>query len=215
MSSNVLKEKPLKCVLLGPSGSGKTAFATQLVKKTFDSQYTSTIGAGFSKYKHTDDHSIDIWDTAGHQRYMALLPMYLRGANFILLFVNPTSNGANDWRVDFEQFFKALSSQITPLYHDCESKDIPRYAFVYTHSDQSYVNIGHLEDFRTELTETVKHNIPIFRVSSLNGQGFGDVTNHLFDSPNFSPDSHIMDSHVEVDNEEKKDKKGGKGCTIM
>jgi GTPase SAR1 family protein len=215
MSSNVSKQKSLKCVLFGPSGSGKTAFATQLVKKTFDPQYASSIGAAFLKYKHTDEHSVELWDTAGHQRYMALSPMYLRGANIILLFVNPTSNGTNDWRVDFGHLFNAISSQISPLYNDCESKDIPRFAFVCTHSDQSYVNIDHLEDFQTELTKIVKHNVPIFHVSSLNGQRFGDVTDYLFGSPSFSPDSHIMDSHIEVDNEEKEDKNEGKFCTIM
>jgi len=215
MSSNVSKEKPLKCVLVGPSGSGKTAFATQLVKKTFDPQYTATIGAAFLKYKHTDDHSVDVWDTAGHQRYMALLPMYLRGANIMLLFVNPSLNGTNDWRVDFGQFFNAFSSQISSLYNDCESKDIPRVAFVCTHSDQPYVNIDHLEDFQTELTKIVKHKVPLFHVSSLNGLGINEIISSLFDSPGSSPDSHIMDSHIEVDNEEKKEKKGGKSCTIM
>jgi len=215
MSSNVSKQKSLKCVLFGPSGSGKTAFATQLVKKTFDPQYASSIGAAFLKYKHTDEHSVELWDTAGHQRYMALSPMYLRGANIILLFVNPTSNGTNDWRVDFGQFFNAFSPRVNDLYNDCESKDIPRFAFVCTHSDQSYVNIDHLEDFQTELTKIVKHKVPLFYVSSLNGQGFGDITNYLFDSPGSSADSHIMDSHIEVDNEEKEEKNEWRFCTIL
>ena len=215
MSSNVSKEKPLKCVLVGPSGSGKTAFATQLVKKTFDPQYTATIGAAFLKYKHTDDHSVDVWDTAGHQRYMALLPMYLRGANIMLLFVNPSLNGTNDWRVDFGQFFNAFSSQISSLYNDCESKDIPRVAFVCTHSDQPYVNIADLTEFQTQLSETLKQPIPIFHVSCVDGLGINETISSLFDSPGSSADSHIMDSHIEVDNEEKKEKKGGKSCTIM
>jgi GTPase SAR1 family protein len=208
------KNKSLKCVLVGPNQSGKTAFTIQLVDKTFDPEYTNRISASFLKYKHTNDHYLELWDISAHQRYIPSSPMYyLRGANFVLLFVNPTSNGTNDWRVDFGLFFKAISSQISTLYHDCESKDIPRFAFVCTHSDQPYVDIDHLEDFHTELTKIVKHIVPIFHISSLNGQGFNDVTDHIFDSP--KEKSHIMDSHVEVDNEEKEEKDEGKFCTIL
>jgi len=213
-SADLPKSKPLKCVLVGPPKAGKTAFLVQLIDQTFDQQYTATICTNFSKYKHTNNYYFDLWEVSG-QFAGHLLPMYLRGANIILLFVNPSSNGTNDWRVDFGQFFNAFSSQISSLYNDCESKDIPRFAFVCTHSDQPYVNIDHLEDFQTELTKIVKHKVPLFHVSSLNGLGINEIISSLFDSPGSSPDSHIMDSHIEVDNEEKKEKKGGKSCTIM
>jgi len=209
------KNKSLQCVLFGPNGSGKTAFATQLVHKTFDFQETALIGASFFSYKYTNDHSVELWDAPADKRYMTLPPTYLKGANFILLFVNPTSNDTNDWRVDFELFFNAISSQIVSLFRGCDSKDIPRFAFVCTHSDQSYVNIDHLEDFQTELTKIVKHNVPIFHVSSRDGRGFGNVTKHIFDSPSFSRGSHIMDSHVEVDSEEEEEKNEWKFCTIL
>jgi len=214
MSSNVSKEKPLKCVLVGPSGSGKTAFATQLVKKTFDAQYTATIGSAFLKYKHTDDHSVDVWD-AGHQRYMALLPMYLRRANIILLFVNPSSNGTNDWRVDFGQFFNAFSPRVSDLFHNSDLNNTPRVAFVCTHSDQPYVNIADLTEFQTQLSETLKQPIPIFHVSCVDGLGINETISSLFDSPGSSADSHIMDSHIEVDNEEKEEKNEWRFCTIL
>jgi len=211
MSSNVSKEKPLKCVLLGPNGSGKTAFATQLVHKSFDPHSTTSIGTAFLKYKHTDEHSIDIWESPDHT-YMGLSPMYVRGANLILLFVNPTSNGTNDWRVEFGHFFNAISPRVVDLF---DNSDLTNLAFVCTHSDQPYVNISDLTDFQTQLSQTLKHNIPIFHVSSRDGRGFGNVTKHIFDPPSFSRGSHIMDSHVEVDSEEEEEKNEWKFCTIL
>jgi GTPase SAR1 family protein len=214
-SVDLPKNKPLKCVLVGPSGSGKTSFLTQLVHQTFDPQYIATICTNFSKYKHTNNYYFDLWEVSGESPGH-LLPMYIRRANFILLFVNPTSNGANDWRVDFGQFFKTFSPRVSDLFHNADLNNTPRVAFVCTHSDQPYVNISDLTEFQTQLSETLKQPIPIFHVSCVDGLGINETISSQFDSPNSSVvDDNIMDSHVEVDNEEKEDKNEGKFCTIL
>jgi GTPase SAR1 family protein len=213
-SADLPKSKPLKCVLVGPPKAGKTAFLVQLIDQTFDQQYTATICTNFSKYKHTNNYYFDLWEVSG-QFAGHLLPMYLRGANIILLFVNPSSNGTNDWRVDFGQFFNAFSPRVSDLFHNSDLNNTPRVAFVCTHSDQPYVNIADLTEFQTQLSETLKQPIPIFHVSCVDGLGINEIISSLFDSPGFSPDSHIMDSHVEVDNEEKEEKNEWRFCTIL
>jgi len=213
-SADLPKSKPLKCVLVGPPKAGKTAFLVQLIDQTFDQQYTATICTNFSKYKHTNNYYFDLWEVSG-QFAGHLLPMYLRGANIILLFVNPSSNGTNDWRVDFGQFFNAFSPRVSDLFHNSDLNNTPRVAFVCTHSDQPYVNIADLTEFQTQLSETLKQPIPIFHVSCVDGLGINETISSLFDSPGSSPDSHIMDSHIEVDNEEKEEKNEWRFCTIL
>jgi GTPase SAR1 family protein len=213
-SADLPKSKPLKCVLVGPPKAGKTAFLVQLIDQTFDQQYTATICTNFSKYKHTNNYYFDLWEVSG-QFAGHLLPMYLRGANIILLFVNPSSNGTNDWRVDFGQFFNAFSPRVSDLFHNSDLNNTPRVAFVCTHSDQPYVNIADLTEFQTQLSETLKQPIPIFHVSCVDGLGINETISSLFDSPGSSADSHIMDSHIEVDNEEKEEKNEWRFCTIL
>jgi small GTP-binding protein len=73
-----------KLVLLGETSVGKTSIALRLVKDKFNENSESTIGAAFNKIT-IDKMPIDIWDTAGQERYLALTPMYYRGADVVLL----------------------------------------------------------------------------------------------------------------------------------
>ena len=77
-------------VLLGNSNAGKTSLAMRYVNKEFYEIFQSTIGCSFmAKIVNIDDkkYSLDIWYTAGQERYRSLLPMYYRNAN-LLRFVN-------------------------------------------------------------------------------------------------------------------------------
>ena len=72
----------LKVVLLGQSGVGKSALIHRLTKGEFPETSDTTIGAAFSK--HTFDLEdgtniqLNIWDTAGQEKYEALAAMYYR-----------------------------------------------------------------------------------------------------------------------------------------
>jgi GTPase SAR1 family protein len=213
MSNDLPKEKCSKCVLVGPCQYGKTSFLAQLIKKTFDPQYSPTIGTDFAKYKLTKDHSLGIFDCTGHSGIMCLLSAYLRKANFVLIFVNPSLDGNDDWSTTFGKFLKSFSDIISPLYLNCEPNDIPHFAFICTHSDLPYVNISCLEELRTTFSANLKQNVPIFRVSSQNGDGIDNVVNDFFNSSHLSLGSHIIDPHVEVDTEEKEIRR--KICTIL
>ncbi|XP_051166314.1 uncharacterized protein LOC127284729 [Leptopilina boulardi] len=83
-----------KVVTLGQWGVGKTAVTQRYVNKTFESGYRSTIGACFLCCKLNIEDinlTLQIWDTAGEEKYKTILPTYCRAGNVILLIFHLTS----------------------------------------------------------------------------------------------------------------------------
>eukprot|EP00948_MAST-09A_sp_MAST-9A-sp1_P001844 g1844.t1 len=88
------KDPVVKVVLLGDTGVGKSSIALRFVHSRFNAQSDATIGASFlSKTirvnkmasqrggRQTSDLlKVQIWDTAGQEKYHSLAPMYYRGA---------------------------------------------------------------------------------------------------------------------------------------
>lgn len=73
-----------KFVFLGNSGVGKTSICSILNDSTYNPNQEPTIGASFLSYR-INNLKFQIWDTAGQERYMALTPMYFRGADVCVL----------------------------------------------------------------------------------------------------------------------------------
>ena len=96
MKSNIKTNKlDFKICLLGNYGTGKTSIMERKVKGTYNEYVESTIGAAFHTYRHTIDDmymKIDVWDTAGSERYEALSPMYFRCTDTLLLVYDVNSN---------------------------------------------------------------------------------------------------------------------------
>lgn len=77
-----------KMVVLGDANAGKTSLVIRYVRDFFSDAMQPTIGAQFMHKKLTAETSLDIWDTAGQERYRSLLPMYVKGANILILVIS-------------------------------------------------------------------------------------------------------------------------------
>lgn len=78
----------VKVVLYGDPGVGKSALMLRYVYNRFDFESESTIGAAFNtKQVQVADINVklEIWDTAGSERFNSIHPMYIRGAKVVLL----------------------------------------------------------------------------------------------------------------------------------
>ena len=78
----------MKIVLVGETQVGKTSIVTRLMSNKFQANSPATIGASFQNYKVTTKKctsSLQIWDTAGQEKFRSLAPMYYRSADVALL----------------------------------------------------------------------------------------------------------------------------------
>lgn len=92
-----------RVVMIGDASVGKTAIIASLFDEPFETHYQETIGAAFHTYSQ-DSHpriSLQIWDTAGQEKYKALGPVYYRSASAAVLVYDlskeETFQGLDDW----------------------------------------------------------------------------------------------------------------------
>ena len=95
MSEGKQKELLYKILLLGDSSVGKTCFLMRYSDNTFQEIHMSTIGLDYKlKNVQIDDGKIvkiQIWDTAGQDRFRSITKNYYKGAHGIILIYDVTS----------------------------------------------------------------------------------------------------------------------------
>ena len=92
------EEKPfdgeaIKVVLIGNSGVGKTCISQRYINNSYDNQDGSTLGASyFKKILEIDEKPVrlDIWDTAGQEKYRAMGKMFYKDAHIVLFIYDIT-----------------------------------------------------------------------------------------------------------------------------
>ena len=92
-----------KITFVGSSKVGKTAIIDRLAGKKVSNNYIETVGAAFSSItvRHFGtDYDILIWDTAGKEIYVGLLPLYIRESALIVLVYDVTSSEKFDEYLD-------------------------------------------------------------------------------------------------------------------
>jgi small GTP-binding protein len=93
-----------KVVLVGDSGVGKTSILLQLSEHLFRRITTPTVGSGcyVQSFKSTRGPvSLQIWDTAGEERYRSFTKLYSRGAEVAVIVFDVTDDSTfqavTDW----------------------------------------------------------------------------------------------------------------------
>ena len=107
MSSN---SESIKIVLIGESGVGKTSIISQFVNQVFQEDVeTSSSGTYNSKTLIYDNNKVlklEIWDTAGQEKYRSLASMFYKEASAAILVYDITRKDS------FEQIQQYWASQI-------------------------------------------------------------------------------------------------------
>ncbi|XP_062943657.1 ras-related protein Rab-17 [Cynocephalus volans] len=100
-----------KLVLLGSGSVGKSSLALRYVKNDFRSALPTVGCAFFTKVVDLGAESLklEIWDTAGQEKYHSVCHLYFRGANAALLVYDITRKDsfhkAQQWLQDLEKEF--------------------------------------------------------------------------------------------------------------
>ena len=155
-----------KVLLLGDSDVGKSSLILRYTDETFNSKLVNSIGVDFKMKKREIDGKIikvQIWDTAGHERFRSITYSYYRGANSIIIV--------------FDLSDKKSFISITEWLKQIE-KHAKENVFKFLVGNKS-----DLEDERQVAYEEAKqyadeHDLPYIETSAKNGINI----NELFDS---------------------------------
>lgn len=109
--SHCLMNSPLrfKICVIGSAGTGKSSIINKLINNTFSESTEATVGVDFHTLKMAIDNettiNLDIWDSAGQERYKSVAKGYFRDAHgCVLVFdiTNPSSfNELSYWLNEF------------------------------------------------------------------------------------------------------------------
>ena len=106
-----------KILLLGDWSVGKTCFLMRYTDNTFTDIHLSTIGIDYKLKNVTLENGetikVQIWDTAGQDRYKSITKSYIKGANGIILIYDVTKRrtfeGIQNW---VKQIKEQVSSRV-------------------------------------------------------------------------------------------------------
>jgi small GTP-binding protein len=99
--------RSLKVVLVGDTKVGKSCILSRFVQGTFDRSMPATIGAAFLTKVVTTGNGpvrLQLWDTAGQEKFRSLAPMYYRSSAVAVLVYDVTNKGSlqglEDWQAE-------------------------------------------------------------------------------------------------------------------
>eukprot|EP00758_Cryptobia_borreli_P012761 Tbor_TRINITY_DN5772_c0_g3::TRINITY_DN5772_c0_g3_i1::g.20665::m.20665/K07889/RAB5C; Ras-related protein Rab-5C len=172
------KTSSIKIVLAGPSNAGKTSIAKRFSTDTFNENQDMTVGSAFfSKQVHSSVHNIqtrvEIWDTAGQEKYRSMAPMYFRNAAGALLVFDqtePTSYDALEeiWLPELIMYM----NNITQFIIICANK-----------SDVVPLDNSDHNTFIRRVEDHCKaRGISLYYTSAKSGKNISEVFNQLIDN---------------------------------
>ena len=82
------KQSQIKVIAVGNTGVGKSSLLLRFVNDNFDEFSEPTLGAAFlaKVYNYGNNQSVrlQMWDTAGQEKYKSIAPIYYRGDTLVI-----------------------------------------------------------------------------------------------------------------------------------
>lgn len=197
-----------KVLLLGDSAVGKTCFLLRYSDDSFTENHISTIGLDYRlKMINMDNDKIvkmQIWDTAGQDRFRAITKNYYKGAHGIVLMYDVTNSGT----------FSNIKNWLSQIKENTSDK--VKIVLVGNKVDEEHLRkVSHdegkrlSEEYKLEFFETsAKNNIRI-------EDTFGYLTREIYKANSKDTDTgEKRKSNISIDNKEvdEKTKKKKKCC---
>jgi len=102
-----------KIIFCGDAGVGKTSIINSFMSQKFQDEYEPSIGVDFfSKTVRYKDRLIklQIWDSAGQEKFRSLIPNYIRGSSLIFLIYDISNKLSYEHIPDWIQFIKDVDN---------------------------------------------------------------------------------------------------------
>jgi small GTP-binding protein len=159
--------RPYRVVTIGDSSVGKTSLLNHLTHSAFDPDLSATVAAEFMHIIRTlgsETFEMQIWDTAGAERYRALGPIYYRNAVGALVVFDLTS------RASFDSLPTWISSYLA-------NADKESAIFILGNKIDLLSKLEVTEDEAKQWSET--HNYTYFSTSAKEGTGINEAIRDL------------------------------------
>jgi small GTP-binding protein len=117
-----------RVVTLGEASVGKTSLINQLVNKTFSCDEPSTIGATFVVHDEVvEDFRLEmqIWDTAGQEKYKSLCPIYCRGSAGAVVVFDLTNRESFEKLAQWTTLVLEVAGTETAVFVAANKSDVP------------------------------------------------------------------------------------------
>ena len=93
-----------KIIFVGDAGVGKTSIINRIVDNPFSESYEMSIGVDFMSKNlryHGQNIKLQIWDSAGQEKYKGLIPSYVRNSSIVFVVYDVSSkwsfNNVSSW----------------------------------------------------------------------------------------------------------------------
>ena len=187
-----------KILLLGDSEVGKSCFLMRYADNVFVENYITTIGLDYKlKYIQLDSGQVikvQLWDTAGQDRYRTIAKNYYKGSHGILLLYDVTKSSS----------FENIREWIKDIREEVYEKAI---IFLIGNKIDKKDQIKIKTEEGEKLAE--EFNIPFFEASAKSGENVDEIFKALY--------KKISEVYVDIQQEggtklSKKNKKSKKCC---
>lgn len=151
-----------KVVLIGDANVGKTSLLNKLINNYYNKDYSPTVGTNFSVWtssRKSDSISLQIWDTAGEEKYKSLGTIFYRNADAALLIYSQSDPNSAKNLESWLDCFRKVAGDDTCVTVIANKSDLKK-------TDQK------------EIKEWAsKHELPFYETSACTGEGVIDAFN--------------------------------------
>ena len=165
------EEVVYKVLLLGDSSVGKTCFLLRYCDKSFQDVHLSTIGLDYRlksmTLKSGKNIKLQIWDTAGQDRFRAITKNYYKGANGIILIYDITNKQTYE---NVKNWISQIKEEANPnviIYLVGNKIDVP--------DEQRMVQIEEGQKIADEF------NLPFKEASAKDGRNVNEIFQELLE----------------------------------
>ena len=178
-----------KIIFTGDSGVGKTSIINSIMGQKFSPEYEPSIGVDFFsktiRYK-TRLIKLQIWDSAGQEKFRSLIPNYIRGSSLIFLIFDVTKLESFQHLSDWITFITNIENGNIIIVGN--KIDLKEARVVTTEDAEKFCKDKNYEYFEVSAKDGTNINnllytsvasLPIFNAINVEGLAKNDIIENL------------------------------------
>ena len=121
-----------KIIFVGDAGVGKTSIINRIVDNPFNEAYEMSIGVDFMSKNlryHGQNIKLQIWDSAGQEKYKGLIPSYVRNSSIVFVVYDISSKTSFNNVPSWISFIKSIENTTIILCAnktDLTTREVPK-----------------------------------------------------------------------------------------